>query len=233
MCNLLCLIPARKNSKSIPKKNIVDLCGKPLVEWTILQAKASKLTDKIVLSSDDNTILSLGKKHGLICHKRSPELSTDTASTESLMVSILKRHKYEHLMVLQPTSPLKLASHISEAYLQFCRQSAGSLFSAAKTHYSTWEWNKIRQEWEGMWPKDREGKRMRRQDWPPQMTENGAIYIVDRCHFLLTENRFCGSVEVYQMPYWTQFEVDSTEDLGLVGMLMRTRLDHGCDGITL
>ena len=231
--SLLILIPARGGSKSIPKKNLVDLCGKPLVEWTILQAVQVHPTSNIVLSSDDKDILEVGKKYGIICHKRPTDLSSDTASTESLMVHILNKYrKVSSLMVLQPTSPLKLSTHIEEAYHKFKKLHAGSLFSATKTHYCSWEWNKIRSQWEGMWPKSKQGLRMRRQDWPESVVENGAIYIVDRCHFLLTENRFCGSVEVYQMPSWTRFEVDSREDLGLVRIIMATRWGHGCNGVT-
>ena len=77
----LAIIPARGGSKRLPRKNILDLCGKPLISWSIEAALKSKYISKVVVSSDDEEILNISSNFGADIIKRSYELANDTATT--------------------------------------------------------------------------------------------------------------------------------------------------------
>lgn len=114
------LIPARGGSKGIKFKNIRNLCGKPLVSHTIEFAKNLKFVDKIVLSSDNEKILKIGKKKKIISLKRSKDLSGDRVSDFELILNILKflksqNQNFDYLLYLQPTSPFRKLNDIKKA----------------------------------------------------------------------------------------------------------------------
>lgn len=96
------VIPARGGSKGIPRKNMVDLGGHPLVEWSIVAAKTSGLFDKIILSSDDSDILSVGEKHGIDALLRPESLATDTAPTDALVAHLVSGMAMSDSVVLLP-----------------------------------------------------------------------------------------------------------------------------------
>jgi CMP-N-acetylneuraminic acid synthetase len=104
-----CIIPARGGSKRIPNKNIRDICGKPLIAWTIEAAQKSKIFSVIWVNSDDELILNVAANYGAKTYKRPPELGTDDATTESVIREQLKHitHPTDFVMVLQPTSPTR------------------------------------------------------------------------------------------------------------------------------
>ena len=77
----LSIIPARGGSKRLPRKNVLDLCGKPLISWTIEAALYSKYLDEVVVTSDDNEILGIANNMKVRSIERPPHLASDTAST--------------------------------------------------------------------------------------------------------------------------------------------------------
>ena len=116
--NTVAVIPARGGSKAIPKKNIIDFLGKPLLAWSILQAKESGVVDEVFVSSDSDEILSVARDYGAIAVKRPDELSTDTISSETALIHVLDyiRDKEdadpETIVFLQATSPLREPSDV-------------------------------------------------------------------------------------------------------------------------
>ena len=125
------IIPARKNSKRIKNKNIKLLNGKPLIEYTIIEAKKSKLLDQIIVSTDSPIIKKISGMNGINVSKlRSKKLSSENVK----MLSVLKnalivnnlRKKAKTIVLLQPTSPLRKVEHIDKAIKifdqeKFCR----------------------------------------------------------------------------------------------------------------
>ena len=77
----LAIIPARGGSKRLPRKNILELCGKPLIAWSIEAGQKSKYIDKVVVSSDDSEILDIAKKFEADVLRRPNNLATDTSTT--------------------------------------------------------------------------------------------------------------------------------------------------------
>lgn len=101
------LIPARGGSKGVPRKNIREICGKPLIAWTIEAALAAKGLDRVVVSTEDEEIAAVARRYGADVLLRPPELATDTASTQDVMVHALQNLPAETLVLLQPTSPYR------------------------------------------------------------------------------------------------------------------------------
>nr|HPK54819.1 acylneuraminate cytidylyltransferase family protein [Smithellaceae bacterium] len=107
---VLAIIPARGGSKGIPRKNITNLAGKPLIAWTIEEAKKSKYIDRLILSSEDNEIIQVAKEWGCeVPFIRPRELAEDdTLGIEPVLhaLNTIKK-KYDYVVLLQPTSPLR------------------------------------------------------------------------------------------------------------------------------
>src|SRR3989338_7151887 len=130
---ILGIIPARGGSKSVPRKNIKELGGKPLIGWTIDAAKASGVLDRIILTTDDNEIAGVGKQSGVeVPFMRPKELAEDKTPTLPVLqhaVEWLKEHERYYpdaVMLLQPTAPFRQAEHIEDAVTLFEQSGADS-----------------------------------------------------------------------------------------------------------
>ena len=113
---ILAIIPARGGSKGLPGKNMKEICGRPLVAWSIEQAKDFKHIHRIVVSTDDDQIAKIANEYGAeVPFMRPVELANDTASTIDVIfdaLNWLKRYENyqpEYILLLQPTSPLRTA----------------------------------------------------------------------------------------------------------------------------
>lgn len=182
---ILALITARGGSKRLPRKNILKLADKPLIAWTIESALESKYIDRVVVSTDDDEIASISRCHGAdVPFVRPPEFSTDKASSIEVIrhaVGELERlgDAYEYLVLLQPTSPLRNASHIDTAIELFVSKNANCVVSVCEIDHPI--------EWTGLLPDDcsiddffSDGALSRRsQDFQKRYRLNGAIYIVN------------------------------------------------------
>lgn len=110
---VIAIIPARGGSKGLPRKNIKDICGKPLIAWSIDHAKQSKYVDEVFVSTDDTEIAEVSKKYGCpVPFLRPAHLATDTASPVDAVLDVLEKlekedKRFDYLVLLQPTSPLR------------------------------------------------------------------------------------------------------------------------------
>lgn len=115
------VIPARGGSKRIPRKNIRDFCGRPLIAWTIAAAKASKL-DEVIVSTEDEEIRNVALSCGAMVTTRPQHLATDTARSVDVAIHALEAYESSPLakapdviVLLQPTSPLRTEEDINLA----------------------------------------------------------------------------------------------------------------------
>ena len=151
--NVLAIIPARGGSKGIPHKNIRNLAGKPLIAYTIIAAKKSKLIDKIVVSTDDKKIAKISEACGIeVPFLRPKNISKDNSSTIEVVKHALEflRTNQDYIpdmiIVLQPTSPLRTTRLIDDA-IKILRKSKSSCVitvSKIKKHPSSAFWLKSR-----------------------------------------------------------------------------------------
>ena len=119
---VLCVIPAKANSRRLPKKNIKILAGKPLLAWTIEAAQAAKRLTDYLVSSDDLEIIEIAKKYGApVPFVRPAELATDKVRNPEVVAHALevmeksKEITYDIIVLLQPTSPVRNPAHIDQA----------------------------------------------------------------------------------------------------------------------
>ncbi len=134
----LCVIPARGGSKRIPRKNIKEFCGKPMIAYSIEAAKASGLFDKIVVSTDDEEIAKIAKSYGAVVpFMRPSELSDDHTATIPVIAHAIREtcHKeelsqLEAICCIYATAPFVQAMYIKEAYEKLRLTKASYAFSA-------------------------------------------------------------------------------------------------------
>ena len=222
--NTLAIIPARGGSKGIPRKNIIQLHGKPLIAHSINCAKESKYVNRVVVSTDDEEISRVAIQYGAEVVMRPSELSGDDAPSEQAIIHTLeylgKSENYEPDIVvfLQATSPYRLPDDIDGAILKLQENNCDCVFSACPEHF-TGRW-RITQEF-GARPVNYEiGSRQMRQNYPIEYLENGSIYVFKPWVILQTNDRLGGEISIYEMPALRSFQIDSVEDFELLEHLL-------------
>ena len=221
------IIPARGGSKGIPRKNIIDFCGHPLLCLDASAVAAGcRQTNGVFVSTDDPEISAVSRRYGAEVIVRPPELSTDTADSESAVIHALDvveagGRAVDAVLFLQATSPLREPAELEGALAKFEGEKLDSLFSGAELeHRFIW------QEADGRlqsWNYDFR-HRKRRQDLSGQARqyiETGSFYITRPQLLRETRNRLGGRIGVWPVPFWKNFEIDSIEDLHLCGQLMK------------
>ena len=178
--NIVCIIPARGDSKEIVDKNIIDFCGKPLLAWSIEQALSSSYIKSIYVSSDSNQILSISERYGARSIKRPKEIARDESTSEEALIHAITQiekntnERIDFVVFLQGTSPLRDSSDIDSAIDIFIKDNLDSLFSVCDLK-DLMVWRNIDNELESINYDYK--KRQRRQDIQKQYGENGSIYI--------------------------------------------------------
>lgn len=222
----LAVIPARGHSKGVPRKNVRPIAGMPLIARTVVAAVRASLVTRVVVSTDDPEIAAVAARHGAEVITRPPELSGDTASSESALLHCLEtlreRESYEPELVtmLQCTSPLTRSEDIDGAIRALSEKGADSCFTAVPFHHFLWR----RDEALNAAPINHSGhKRKRRQDMEPQYLENGAVYVMRTRAFIEAADRFCGRVVCHAVDESQRHEIDSLTDFAVAEVLLR---DH-------
>lgn len=217
---VLALLIARGGSKSLPRKNILPVGGKPLLVWSLEAAQRSIYVDRIVLSSDDCEIISVAKKFGCdVPFVRPKVLASDEASSYSVAIHALDsiEEQFDILVLLQPTSPLRNEQDIDNCIeLSIKTGSSVSLVESNKSPY--WMYT-IPQE-DRMDPLlSPEKAILRRQDSPSVYVLNGAVYAVS-CEWLRKNGAFIGDETVpYLMPDERSLDIDTEKDLQIFKMI--------------
>jgi len=224
---IVAIIPARGGSKGIPRKNIIPVAGKPLVAWSIEQARHSELVEKVFVSTDDNEIADISRRYGADVVERPAELSSDTASSEDALthaIDTIERGMttaIETVVFLQATSPVRGKEDINNAIRLFRDEKADSLFSCMKLEdYFIWEKNDNRYVSVNYDYRNRK----RRQDIKPQYLENGSIYVFPPVTLRKHHNRLAGKIVAYEMDHWKSFQIDDKEDVEICEYYLRNKI---------
>lgn len=216
-----CIIPARGGSKGIPGKNLVNVGGRPLIEWSIAQAQVADSIDHVIVLSDSDEILTLATNMGAIGWRRSDESATDDAPTEMALKEVVRDHRYrdaEAIVFLQATSPIRQPEDIDNAVTLFRDTKADSLFSARTIEGYIWDAG-------GRVLSPRDGERKPRQkEVRRNLEENGSIYIFKPFVLLEFNSRLAGKIVPYGMHPLDSFQVDEPDDIPLIEQLMEVRL---------
>lgn len=220
--SILAIVPARGGSKGVKRKNIRDAAGKPLIAWTIEEAKRSKYIDRLILSSEDEEIIAVAKAYGCeVPFVRPSELSKDeTPGIDPVIHAVgALAESYDYIVLLQPTSPLRKAEDI-DGCIEKCVlggfRSAVSVTEPDKSPY----WMYLLDEKGLMTPVVRTDTFNRRQDLPKAYALNGAVYVIER-ELLLDKKAFLTEGTVaYRMPKERSLDIDTELDLAIAGFVL-------------
>lgn len=221
------VILARGGSRGIPRKNVADFCGKPLIAWTIEQALAAKRIASVWVSSDDAEILEVSRRFGAETIERPAALADDVASSESGWLHALDLFEargvaVDVLVTPQCTSPIRTAADFDGAIELFENDKFDSLFSATSLpDFNLWRFNEKRQLDSFTYDYRNRG---RRQEKAEQLLENGSFWLTRPPLFREQGNRLGGRIGVWRMEFWKSFQIDEPEDMRFCEVLMRAYL---------
>jgi len=222
---ILAIIPARGGSKRLPGKNIKNLLGKPLIAWTIEQAKKSKYIDKLIVSTDDKKIAEISKKYGAEVIKRPKILAADSAKTTDVifhLLKVLRKEKYipEVIVCLQATSPLRTVSDTDNAIEIFLKNRCESVISVCESSPSPyWSFKMGKKYLEPIF--SRKYLKQRTQDLPRVYIPNGAIYISKPRVLLKYKSFYSKKILPYIMPDVRSIDIDNEIDLKLAELILK------------
>ena len=219
------VIPARGNSKGIKKKNLIKFCGKPLLYWTIIQAKKSKFKKNIYVSSEDEKILKFSRKLGVNTIKRPISLSQDDSSSESAIKNVLENLNFnvKNIIFLQATSPLRKPKDIDNAFKKMVNTKSDSLFSChkAEDYFDIWEKKKNKYIPLTIDYKNRKPRQLFKET---HVCQNGSMYLFKKKILNKFSNRLGGKIEVFEMDEWQSLQLDDIKQLQTMELLFKKKL---------
>lgn len=217
----IAIIPARGGSKGVPRKNLQRVGGVPLVVRAVRTALAVAEIDVVAVSTDDAEIATAAAAAGAVVVRRPPDISGDTASSESAILHALDEleaagERIDVVAFLQATSPFLPGDVLSAAVRDVQGDRADSVFSAVETYGFLW----------GRTGDDaavalnhEAGHRPRRQDREPHYLETGAFYVFRAEGFRAARHRFFGRIRIAEVPEWTAIEIDDPQQLAIARAL--------------
>lgn len=220
--NAVAIIPARGGSKGIPRKNVMQIGGKPLIAWSIEAAKTAGLFDRIVVSSDDLEILEVAKLYGAEAILRPADIAQDTTRSEPVVehvLTYLKQQGYEpeYICYLQPTSPLRTAEDIQKGFTLIKERGADALIGIIPGDKKVLRAFMLD---DSGYIRGVAGDRysfMNRQELPEVYMQSGALYILTREAFMRTNTFFSkGKTVGFVMDPAHCIDIDTKEDVSLV-----------------
>lgn len=208
---ILAVIPARGGSKGIPRKNVRLIAGKPLIYYAIHNAQQCDLITDVVVSSDDEEILTIAENYHAVALNRSSALAQDAVTLDPVIYDAVEQmekrrnKRYDLVITLQATSPVLKSDTLRNAVSEFIECGADTYISATnKPHLS--------------WSKDDSGRffplykeRLNRQQLPPNYLEAGA-FLITRRENVTPNSRLGKNISVYELPESEAIDIDSPAD---------------------
>ncbi len=216
---ILAIITARGGSKGIPRKNIKDLGGKPLIAYTIEVSKHSKYITNLIVSTDDQEIADICKKYGVdVPFLRPKELALDTTKHLPVLQHAVKFMEqklgmvYDYIVILQPTSPFRVVSDIDECIEKIILTNADSALSMVEVDEN--HPMKMKKIVDGkILPfSDKEPEGVRRQDLPLAYKRSGAVYVVKRDNIVEKDVLFGEDLVATVVPIERSIDIDNELD---------------------
>lgn len=201
---ILGITPARGGSKDIPRKNIKEIAGKPLIVWTIEAAKKSKFLDRYVVSTEDDEIARISEQYGADILKRPSELATDEASTLSVLMHAVREINCDTIVVLHATSPIRGPDLIDDCIKEFIEKGYDSLATGFVCKYVEYEKAEVE---------------LRRQDIEGFFYDDGNIYII-RADLIIKGDRFGSKIGKKIISRWENVEIDDEFDFWLAEKIL-------------
>ena len=228
--NILAIIPARGGSKSIPRKNIRELAGKPLLAYTAEAALQSQALSRVVLSTEDKEIREIGLRLGLEApFVRPMELAQDDTPTLPVIQHTVKRleemesYKTDIIVVLQPTSPLRSSRHIDESLELFLNSNVDSLVSVVEVPHNMNPYSIMQLQEDGRIKPflEYDERKNLRQQKPLFYARNGAAIYICTYNCLMNKNSLYGDTTIpYFMKKEESIDIDDEWDWQVVKYIL-------------
>lgn len=214
---IVVIIIARGGSKSIPRKNVLPLHGKPLVAWPIELAKSVKRIDRVIVSTDDEEIMEIAKQYGAeVPFKRPAELSDDETPTLPVIqhcVEYLEKnenYKADIILLLYPTAPFLKKERVEEALDLFENTDCNSVISVVEDWGRFWRFNENNKKYFPFYPEER----VNRQYYKPLYREDGAVYFSRHEVFMKMDKLVDGNnIKFLIMEEDENIDIDNPADL--------------------
>lgn len=221
---ILAIIPARGGSKGVPRKNIKMLAGKPLIAWTIEEAKKSKFIDMCIVSTEDEEIKSVAEEWGgNVPFMRPMELAQDdTPGIEPVLHAVKMMPGYDFVVLLQVTSPLRTVEDIDGALAYCLDRDCESCVSVTEAEHSPyWMYQMDMQKRLQPILKMEKEKSYQRQKLPKAFQLNGAVYVAN-VDFVQRAREFIGEETLgYVMPQERSYDIDTMMDFMMIELLLK------------
>ncbi len=229
--NFIGFIFARKNSKRLPKKNILKLGNKLLIEYTLIAALKSKIFKKIIVSTDDEKILSLKKKYKKILFFRRPKfLALDNSKNIDVINFYLKKlnveKKYGYFSLMLPTCPFRNRMHLIKGKkLIISNNNLNCVFSATKSIFPIQFSLKVKNGFIKPYLKKSPllTNNTRSQNQSATYIPNGGFWICNTKKFLKFKNFYKGKVKIIEMSSHESIDIDNQLDFNLAQLVLKTK----------
>jgi CMP-N,N'-diacetyllegionaminic acid synthase len=223
---VLGIIPARGGSKGLPRKNILNIAGKPLIAWTIEEARKSKYIDRVILSSEDEEIIQVAISWGCeVPFKRPKELAEDHSRTNEVISDVLIKlsTRYDYIVLLQPTSPLRTVEDIDGCIERCVKNRNNACVTVSETEKSP-HWMYYLNSSDSMQPLlNSESANLSRQDLPKVYALNGAVYVAQCQWFIENKSFLTDETLAYIMPKERSVDIDTKLDFQIGNFLLKYR----------
>ena len=226
---ILAIIPARGRSKRLPKKNIRILCGKPLIAWTIEQAKKSNYIDKTIVSTDDEEIAEVSREYGSeVPFLRPKKLAKDDSPTIDAVIHAIKFLKkkgenFDVIVLLEPTSPLRKYGDLDKAIGKFFKNQkiSDSLVSVGQVHLE--DPNNMKKIVDGYVKPFLENNSLKLQN---AFFPYGVIYLSEIDALLKYKSFYQDKTIFYQIERWQNYEIDDIYDFIAIENIMKRKMKY-------
>ena len=229
----IAIIPARSGSKGLRDKNIRLLDGKPLIAYTIEASLKSGMFDTVMVSTDSEKYAQIAKIYGAeVPFLRSSKTASDTASSWDVVAEVLDNYQalgkeFDTFMLLQPTSPLRTAGNIEDAYNEMKEKQAHSIVSVCEVDHSPLYCNVLPNDYSLSDFISKEIKGKRRQDIPTYYRFNGAIYLSETNYFIQNHDIYRDKCFAYVMDKARSIDIDDELDFVIAETLIKKAEDRG------
>ncbi len=224
--SVLCIIPARAGSKGLPGKNIKNLHGKPLIAYTIEQAKNSKYIDRVIVSTESLDIADISRKYGAeVPFRRPAKLATDKSNIMDVLIHAIawmkkkERADFDIVVLLHVTSPLRTSKDIDKCIEILVKKQADNVFSVTEAHRNPY-FNMVEINKDGKVGLVKKGRFINRQAIPKVFDMNASIYVWWKDILMKKKSSFLKNSRIYVMPKEKSVDIDDYLDFKIAEMFL-------------